>query len=208
MSEDQGQGQGQGIFGDLEIENIDLQKGQRNFSGKVYVDVLRAWCKHIPGNMEKLRALAGGLSSEATLREYVTAVHGVKGASYGICADGIGKSAEALEAAARRGDLGFIAANNEPLVDKASRLFADLQKCLAAHVEKEGARIPASAPDPALLAELLAACRQFKSSAMEEILKKLDSFEYAAGGGLIPWLREQMDNLEYEAIEQRLTEEL
>jgi hypothetical protein len=43
---------------------------------------------------------------------------------------------------------------------------------------------------------------------MEEILEKIDSFKYESGGDLVQWLREQMDNLEYEAMEQRLTEEL
>ncbi len=43
---------------------------------------------------------------------------------------------------------------------------------------------------------------------MEEILDKIDMFQYESGGDLVHWLREQMDNLEYDAMEQRLTEEL
>ena len=59
-------------------------------------------------------------------------------------------------------------------------------------------------PDPAVLSELLEACKIYQISLMEEALKKLEEYEYKSGGELIPWLREQMDNLEYETIQERL----
>ena len=39
---------------------------------------------------------------------------------------------------------------------------------------------------------------------MEEILRKLEENEYESGGELIIWLREQLDNLEYDVIGERL----
>jgi hypothetical protein len=39
---------------------------------------------------------------------------------------------------------------------------------------------------------------------MDEILEKLEANDYEEGGELVKWLREQVDNLEYEAIYKRL----
>jgi hypothetical protein len=62
----------------------------------------------------------------------------------------------------------------------------------------------APSPDPALLRELLEACKRYRSNVMEEILVKLESSDYDSGGDLVGWLREQADNLEYDAIIERL----
>jgi len=195
-------------FSGVIIEGIDLQEGQRNFSADVYMDVLRAWCKHVPGNLEKLRVLAGGLSVAENLKEYTITVHGLKGSNYGICAGDIGKAAEELEAASRNGDIDFIKANSGPFIDRSTALHASLESFLAANTKPAEKGSTLASPDPALLARLLDACKQFRSTTMEEILKQLEAFEYETNGDLIPWLREQMDNLEYDVIEARLAEML
>jgi hypothetical protein len=42
---------------------------------------------------------------------------------------------------------------------------------------------------------------------MEELIAQLEGCEYESGGDLVVWLREQMDNLEYDAIRERLEAE-
>jgi hypothetical protein len=37
-------------------------------------------------------------------------------------------------------------------------------------------------------------------------LAELEKYEYESGGELIPWLREQIDNLEYDAVREKLEE--
>jgi len=196
------------IFEGFVVENLDLQRGQKSFTPEVYADVLRAWCKHAPAGLEQLRALAGEISDAVKLREYVIAAHGFKGSCCGICADDIGKLAEALEHAGREGNLAFIEENNASLIEKASALHSALAEFFAARTADKGAKSKASSPDPALLAEVLTACKQFKSSVMEDALQKLESFEYESGGDLVSWLRDQIDNLEYDAIQERLGEML
>jgi hypothetical protein len=39
---------------------------------------------------------------------------------------------------------------------------------------------------------------------MEEAVRDLKRYEYEACGELVPWLREQIDNLEYDAVAERL----
>ena len=193
------------IFRGTVIEGIDFQEGLRNFPPDAYMDVLRAWCKHISANLDKLNASVGMLSLPETLKEYTVVVHGLKGSNYGIYAGDLGKAAEALEGASRRGDIEFIKAKHGPFIEKASLLHSQLKDFIEAHQVDTGEKPMASAPDTALLAQFLTACRQFKSSLMEDILQSLEAFEYESDGDLIPWLREQTDNLEYEAIQERLS---
>jgi signal transduction histidine kinase/CheY-like chemotaxis protein len=196
------------VFNGFDIGGIDLKKGQEMFPNNKYLDVLRAWCMHTPALLEKLRALAAGQLQDDDLGEYTIAVHGLKGSSYGICAQSVGKKAEDLEAASRRKEIEFVKTHNGILLDEAAALHQNLEKLLASAAQNSTAKPSAKSPDPELLKQLLEACKQFKSSLMEEILEKIDKFQYESGGDLTQWLREQMDNLEYDAMEQRLTEEL
>jgi len=196
------------VFKGVAIDGIDLQKGQEMFPENKYLDVLRAWCMHTPALLEQLRNLTNGPLEGDKLGEYTIAVHGLKGSSYGICAQSVGKKAEALEAASRLKDVNFVKANNGILLDEAAALHQNLEKLLASAAENTQAKPGAKAPDPELLKQFLDACKQFKSSLMEEIFEKIDKYQYESGGDLVLWLREQMDNLEYDAMEQRLTEEL
>jgi signal transduction histidine kinase/CheY-like chemotaxis protein len=196
------------IFKDIVIDGIDLKKGKETFPENKYLDVLRAWCMHTPGLLEKLHNLANGQFTDDDIGEYTIAVHGLKGSSYGICAQSIGKKAEILEAASRRKDIEFVKANNKILLEESAVLHQKLGELLASVEEHTAAKPSARSPDAELLKQFLDACKQFKSSLMEEILEKLDGFKYETDGDLVQWLREQMDNLEYNAMEKRLTEEL
>jgi signal transduction histidine kinase/CheY-like chemotaxis protein len=196
------------IFDGLVIDGIDLKKGREMFPEDKYLDVLRAWCTHTPALLDKLRDLTNGPLPDEDIGEYTIAVHGLKGSSYGICAQSVGKKAEALEAASRRKDIEFVRVNNKVLLEEAAVLHQNLEKLLASAAEQTEVKPCAKSPDAELLKQLLDACKQFKSSLMEEILEKLDAFQYESGGDLVQWLREQMDNLEYDAMDKRLSEEL
>jgi hypothetical protein len=39
---------------------------------------------------------------------------------------------------------------------------------------------------------------------MEKILGDLERYTYKSGGDLVPWLRKQLDNFDYGAIQERL----
>ena len=199
---------GRNIFDGASVEGMDFAKGLRNFSADVYEEVLRAWCRHTPGTLQKLESLAGGLAEDGKLEEYGIAVHGFKGSSYGICADELGKEAAALEAASREGDTGFISAANPSLLEKAAALHGRLAAFLAANAAKPEKGPKVAVPDTELLSRLLSACGKFSSSAVEQIINQLESFEYESGGDLVEWLRLKADDLEYEEMAARLEPEL
>jgi hypothetical protein len=201
---------GADFFENAVVEEVDLKKGHERYQA-AYAEILRAWCMHTPVQLESLRKLMGQLNDEAlgeargkALGEYTTTVHGVKGATFGICADGHAQKAADLEAASRKADLDFIAANFEPFSKGILSLHEKLEKLLAEISGQGPAKASAKSPDPALLAQFLEACKQFKSNQMEDILAKLESFQYESGGDLVQWLREQTDNLEYDAIQDTL----
>jgi CheY-like chemotaxis protein len=192
----------QDIFSDgFTIEGIDIQAGKERYSEKTYLDVLRAYYIHTPTLLEKLH-------NPEQIDDYIISVHGLKGSTYGICAETIGRQAEALEKAARSGDIKYVEANNTFLIETVERLLKKLGELLARIMERAAAKPVVQRPDPVLLQEFANACEHYKANAMEEILGKLEACQYESGGELITWLREQMDNLEYDAIGERLEKEL
>jgi hypothetical protein len=166
--------------------------------------VPRSSCKHTPAQLERLRTLTESPARGLSLADYIITVHGLKGSSYGICADGVGKEAEALESAARTGGLERVIAGNVPFIEKAEALLRDIGQLLEKAETAKGARQKIPAPEKELLDQMLDAVKRYKTSGMEEILVKLESRDYESGGELVVWLREQMDNLEYDAIRERL----
>ncbi|MDR1576589.1 MAG: response regulator [Treponema sp.] len=194
-----------GVLDGVMVDGIDLVRGVERYNGETaYLDVLRSYHVHTPGLLEKLRSLSGNGGTGLSLPEYTVQVHGLKGSSYGICAEPIGKQAEELEAAARAGNLKRVRAENGPFIEKVELLLHDIGELLQRVAAGKGVKQKAISPDRELLEKLLDSVRRYKSSAMEEILAELESFEYETGGELVAWLREQMDNLEYDAIRSRL----
>jgi PAS domain S-box-containing protein len=190
-----------GVLDGLSVEGLDLAQGcERYNSEAVYLDVLRSYHKHTPAQLEKLRAMTGDIS----LAEYTVTVHGLKGSSYGICAGNAGREAEALESAARAGDLERVLADNIPFIEKVELLLRNIGELLEKAETAKGVKQKIPAPEKELLDQLLDAVKRYKTSAMDEILGKLESHEYETGGDLVVWLREQIDNLEYDAIRERL----
>jgi CheY-like chemotaxis protein len=186
------------------VEGVDIRAGKARYRENVYIEVLRSFCVHTPVLLEKLRRLGSGNRSGEAIGEYIIVVHGLKGSTYGICADAVAKQAEALEDAARNGDLRFIEANNGPFIEAVEKMLKGLGE-LSAHLREQASAKPRSPnPDPTHLRELADACKHYRVSAMEEALGKLEAHQYEAGGELVVWLREQVDNLEYEAIRERL----
>jgi signal transduction histidine kinase/CheY-like chemotaxis protein len=197
------------IFSDgFYIEGVDLQAGKTRYHEKMYLEVLRAYCIHTPVLLEKLCFIENENFNATLMDEYIITVHGIKGSTYGICAETIGKQAESLEHAARNGDMQFIKMNNTLFVEGIEKLLKRLGELLVVIMGQAEKKPVSSKPDPVLLRELAEACKHYKANTMEEILEKLESLQYESGGELIHWLREQMDNLEYDAIGERLEKEL
>jgi hypothetical protein len=188
---------------DIEVKGVDLERGISRYEGEdAYLGVLRSYAIHTPSLLEKLRSLA-----PETLPEYAVTVHGLKGSSYGICADDIGRQAEELEHAAKEGNYERVRGENDAFILKVEAALSGLQELFQSCAAEGPEKKKAGAPDRQTLEKLLEASKRFKPIIMEEFLAELESREYESGGDLVVWLREQLDNLEYDAIRERLEAE-
>jgi CheY-like chemotaxis protein len=189
------------------VDGVDIPTGKKRYTEKAYLEVLRSFCLHTPALLEKIKNIKFSDLSEEDIKEYTITVHGIKGASFGICADMAAKQAEALEEASRNRDAQFIEANNGCFIEEVEKVFIGLKELFALIAKQEGAKPMCPKPDPALLERLAEAARHFNVKVMDEILEKLETNEYEQGGDLVKWLREQIDNLEYEPIYKKLEEQ-
>ncbi|MDR0403699.1 MAG: PAS domain S-box protein [Treponema sp.] len=182
------------------VDGIDLEAGKQRYNDEeVFFDIVRSYCIHIPPLLEKIRAF-----SEENADQYAVVVHGLKGSSYSICATEAGDYAADMEAAVRAGDIETVRAKNGGLVKMMEKLLAGLNGLLAEFNNGKGEKQRARAPDRAVLVKIFEACKQYKLGQMEAAVMELEKYEYDFGGELVSWLREQLDNLEYGAIQDRL----
>jgi signal transduction histidine kinase/CheY-like chemotaxis protein len=182
------------------IEGIDLAAGKERFCDEdAYLQILHAYCVHTPILLEKLKNV-----SAENLKDYAVTIHGIKGSSYGIFAMAVGKEAEALELAAMNGDLEIVEKKNDVFVGNVEKLLSDLNALLSDLKTNEADKPEKPSPDDALLEKLLWTSKKFMLAEMEKIMAELESCKYRSGADLVSWLREQVDNLEYEAIQKRL----
>jgi len=184
------------------IDGLDMQKGQERFGGKmeVYLQVLRSFASNALPFIEIMKTVnADNLSNE-----YAITVHGLKGSCWGIYARAAGEQAEALENAAKAGDLGFVMANNQAFIEIVLKLIQDIKEAIrnAAPVQDKPKK---DKPDREMLTQILAACEDFNMSKADALIKEMENFEYESDGELILWLRENADQMNRPEIAERLT---
>jgi HPt (histidine-containing phosphotransfer) domain-containing protein len=110
------------------VEGLDIQAGIAQYRmEKIYNRILATYLRSVPGILAKLAS-----PTEENLQDYIINVHGLKGSSYGVQANEVGKQAEALEHAAKAGDLAFVHANNDRLAQTTNALLGQLKTYLDA----------------------------------------------------------------------------
>jgi signal transduction histidine kinase/DNA-binding NarL/FixJ family response regulator/HPt (histidine-containing phosphotransfer) domain-containing protein len=189
-------------LGGFQAEGIDLPGGISRYGEEaVYLQILRSFASNTPELLDKLRSPSPG-----ELHDYVIAVHGLKGASLGICANELGHLAARLEALARARDFEAVQAENDFLLRTAYALLDKLNGLLQTVRDSSPAthKELMPRPDGALLQRMLDASKRSMTSVMEDTLAELEQYDYESGGEIVDWIREQIDSLEYRAIAQRL----
>ena len=126
-----------GDKGQSKISGIDMTACLERFAGDedVLRSILTSYVENIPPMLEKMRTV--------TLEElagYAIAVHGVKGASRGICAEVIGAHAEELEHAAKASDFAFIKENNAAFLWAVKNLIMQISDFLSRTDRQEDGR--------------------------------------------------------------------
>ncbi|MDR0671097.1 MAG: Hpt domain-containing protein, partial [Oscillospiraceae bacterium] len=163
------------------------------------LEVLRSYAENTPPLLDQVRTY-----QKENLQEYAVIVHGIKGSSYGICAEEVGKKAEALEHAAKAGDIDFVSANNETFIRAAEQLIAALSALLET-VDAGTQKIKKEAPDTDTLHRLRDACTSFDMDGVDTAMEELDGYEYETQSDLVTWLKERVALMEFQQIQERLS---
>ena len=195
-----------GVLSGKHVDGIDLQTLAQYYDNEeTYLYILRSYVKHTPVLLEKLRHMP-----EGGLGDYAITVHGLKGSSWNIGANAVGNLAETLELAAKKNDRKMIAANNGTLLALTETLLTELQALLDAVDAGAGEKHRRETLDTEKLAAMLEANKRFDAMSMEKTMTELEEATYAdqADTELILWLRDQLDNLEYGVLQERLEAEL
>ncbi|GHS89066.1 hypothetical protein AGMMS49957_11630 [Synergistales bacterium] len=187
----------------LSVDGLDMEQGLKRFSGdrKIYLNVLRSYTQNTPPLLSQMREY-----KRQDLPNYAIVVHGIKSSSRSIGAGSIGKRAEALEMAAKAGDLAFVEAGNDDFIKAIQTLLADLSTVLQVIAEKKPKPRKAE-PDADALADLMEACKSFDPDGVESAMNILESYEYDSRGELVEWIRSQIAVTGFKQIVKRLSEE-
>ena len=121
-------GQSASVSGAPSIPGIDFAAGVKRMANRedAYIRVLTSYAANMPALLDKIRAV-----TVDTMADYTVNIHGIKGSSYGICADEVGKEAEALEMAAKNGGYETIFAKNDDFILQVEKLIGDLKNFIA-----------------------------------------------------------------------------
>jgi HPt (histidine-containing phosphotransfer) domain-containing protein len=184
-----------------DVPGLNINKAITRFGGETgYIEILRSYVVHTPSLLDQLKTYTG-----ETLAKYAITVHGVKGSSYGICAEEVGKLAEELELAAKAGDLAFVEAHTEPFTLRVQTLLTNLTGLLQA-LDGENQKPLKPEPDPELLARIREAAEHYNIGELDIVMAELESYDYESRQDLVPWLREQINKSEFELVQKRLEE--
>ena len=182
---------------------LDVMEGAQRYGLDAYLQIIHSYVTHTPVILDKLRNV-----SEETLPDYAVTIHGIKGSTFGISANKIGKLAESLESAAKNRDFAAVARGNDTFLKEAEELLKVLPLLGKIPDKKSNAKERRAATDTGALRELLNACSKYDLTVMESAMSKLENFTYDEQPELVEWLREQLENLEYDSMRERLKEVL
>jgi signal transduction histidine kinase/CheY-like chemotaxis protein len=186
------------IIRNARVEGLDAEKGLDCFcgDGKSYMKSLRSYVVHTPFLLEAIRTVG-------FLPDYTIAVHGIKGSSYGIFANSIGRKAEELEHAARAGNADFVEHENEAFINTVKQFIANLAELLEL-LEEKVQKLPKAAPDPVLLARARDAAGNYDIGKLDSVIEELEQYAYESDADLVSWLREQLDKSAFDEITEEL----
>ncbi len=191
---------GTGIL-NKKVEGLDIAKGLERYNGdeRTYLKVLHSYTTNVSSILDTIETI-----NEAKLTDYERAVHSIKGTSFDIFAEQIGKRAMDLENGARAGDLDYIHRNNPAFLEAARKLVSGIEVLLSV-IEAENPMPRKDKPDSEVLSKLLVACKAYDMDGADEAMAEIEKYKYEADDGLADWLRESVDMMNFAQIIQKLS---
>jgi len=184
------------------IPGLDIIKGLQLYGGseKTYLKVLRSYVTSV---RSLINSLEDAVSND--LAGYINSVHGIKGTSSSIFAESIGDLAGELEAAGKKGDLEFVKKNNKMLIDSTTQMI-DKIDILINDLSLTNPKPKKDKPDEELLLKLLSAGKSYIIDEVEELVDRIDQYQYESDDGLVELLKYNADMMNYNSIVEKLSE--
>jgi CheY-like chemotaxis protein len=196
-------GQSKKSIASVTITDLDVGKGIERYNGdeKIYLDILRSYAR---STRSTLGLIETETITEENITDYKIRVHGIKGASYDIFAEKIGKEAEVLEYAANDVNLSLIRERNPAFLTAAEKLLDNIDAALAS-VDDKSSKPKRDKPESELLSKLLTACNVYDMDGADTAMTEIEEYQYTADDGLAAWLRENIDMTNFGQIAERLS---
>ncbi|MCL2792663.1 MAG: response regulator [Spirochaetaceae bacterium] len=187
----------------IAVKDLDFSKGLQRFDNDIetYLQIIRSFAVNTRLLLNTIMDV-----NEANLTNYAITVHGIKGSCRGICAESVGVLAEALEKAAKSGDINFVIANNPAFLKAALRLIADIDTLFAKSVSTNKDKPVKDKPYVEVLSKLLLACENYNIEEIETTMKEIEVFRYESDDGLALWLQDNVIQMNYLEIVERLSD--
>jgi HPt (histidine-containing phosphotransfer) domain-containing protein len=193
-----------------QVAGVNVKDFAAKFGGaEGYTPIVEAFVRGVDKLLVELRNPDAATNTD-NLADYAIKVHGIKGAAYGIGAQDFGDAAFELEKLAKGGDLTTVLEKNGAFMEKAENISALLKdflskiKAATAAAQPAGSRPRLSRPPSALLEKIRAAAARFRSSELDPLIIELRSADYDDDGGLAEAIADAADNLDYDAIVERI----
>ena len=193
--------QGRRVADRKNIEGLDFDKGLERLSGdrESYIEILRSFATNTRPLLELLKNV-----TEGNLPNYAITVHGIKGSCRSICAGPLGDMAQSLEFAAKAGDFNNVIQNNAVFIQKAENLIETLEEMF----QRSKPRIhkpKKDKPDREELQKLINACDKYAMDDVDSALGEIEKYEYENDADLVNWLRENVNQMNFTQIIEKLT---
>ncbi|MCL2052684.1 MAG: response regulator [Lachnospiraceae bacterium] len=184
---------------DWVIEGIDIKAGLEKFDDeKTYIKLLKTYKASVESLLSSLAAV-----DQDSLREYEINIHGIKGSSLGVMADGLSGLASKLEQAAKNQDLSYINEHNSVFLKTADKFLKELEEMFVAY-ELLNPKPKKAKPDEEVLIKLGTACANYSMTLVDEAMEIIEAYEYTDDDGLSEWLKDKVSLMKFDEVVGRL----
>ena len=182
------------------ITGLDMTKGLDIFGGNVdtYLYVLGSYVTNTKKLLDKTQ-----LAANENLTDFAIHIHGIKSSNRAIGASLLGDKAEALENAAKESNIDFVMKNYASFHEDMVKLIGGLEEYLL-EIAPENIKQKKDSPDPEMLKKILAACEAYDMDGVDEAMGVIEAYEYSSDNGLVVWLRENIKQMNFRQIKDRL----
>jgi hypothetical protein len=116
----------------------------------------------------------------------------------------VGTKAEDLEKAAKSGNLEFVRSNHDGFIQTARKIIADIA-AMFQNISEENPRPKKHEPDASVLAALAEACGEYDIDGVDRAMEELEKYDYESRAELVEWLRNQVNVMGFNTIQERLS---